>query len=305
LHNYLPFTVLTFVAVVIGGLIQLIPTVTVNRAKNIEDRLQKIYTPLELAGRDLYVSEGCYNCHSQMIRTMVPDVLRYGDYSRLGESIYDHPFQWGSKRTGPDLAREGKGPAKKSDSWHYKHLVDPRSMSPGSNMPPYAFLAEKTFDQKALPSKIAVMTRLGVPYPVMEATEIKLNALQQGAEIAKRLAEEGVAVTPDKQIVAVIAYLQKLGHYEVPEAAKPGPSAAGGALPADPWQPRQLPLGCGFQLTSYLRLMFYRVAYEHWHDVVPFIAFGTTALIFLTMSVRGLLLNKDKAEQMSHIPLDD
>ncbi len=237
LQNYLPFTVLTFVAVVIGGLIQLVPTVTVNRAKNIEDRLQKIYTPLELAGRDLYVSEGCYNCHSQMIRTMVPDVLRYGDYSRLGESIYDHPFQWGSKRTGPDLAREGKGPAKKSDSWHYKHLVDPRSMSPGSNMPPYAFLAEKTFDQKALPSKIAVMTRLGVPYPVMEATEIKLNALQQGAEIAKRLADEGVAVTPDKQIVAVIAYLQKLGHYEVPEAAKPGPAPLTVPFPLTPGNP--------------------------------------------------------------------
>jgi cbb3-type cytochrome oxidase cytochrome c subunit len=107
LHNWLPFTMLTFVAVALGGLIQIIPTITVNTAKNMEDRIQQLYTPLELAGRDIYVSEGCYNCHSQMIRTMLPDVLRYGDYSRLGESIYDHPFQWGSKRTGPDLAREG------------------------------------------------------------------------------------------------------------------------------------------------------------------------------------------------------
>ena len=217
LHNYLPFTVLTFVAVVLGGLIQLVPTVTVNRAKNIEDRLQQVYTPLELAGRDIYVSEGCYNCHSQMIRTLVPDVLRYGDYSRLGESIYDHPFQWGSKRTGPDLAREGKGPSKKSNSWHYKHLMDPRSMSPGSNMPTFAWMAEEPFDQKALPSKIAVMTTLGVPYPVMEATEIKMKALEQGVAIAKNLSDEGIVVMPDKQIVAVIAYLQKLGHYDVPE----------------------------------------------------------------------------------------
>ncbi len=217
LHNYLPFTVLTFIAVVLGGLIQLVPTVTVNRAKNIEDRLQQVYTPLELAGRDIYVAEGCYNCHSQMIRTLVPDVLRYGDYSRLGESIYDHPFQWGSKRTGPDLAREGKGPNKKSNSWHYKHLMDPRSMSPGSNMPNFAWMAESPFDQKALPAKIAVMTTLGVPYPVMEATEIKMKALEQGVAIAKNLSDEGIVVMPDKQIVAVIAYLQKLGHYDVPE----------------------------------------------------------------------------------------
>jgi cytochrome c oxidase cbb3-type subunit I/II len=219
LHNYLPFTILTFVAVVVGGLIQLVPTVTVNRAKNIEDHLQKPYTPLEVAGRDIYVSEGCYNCHSQMIRTMVPDVLRYGDYSRLGESIYDHPFQWGSKRTGPDLAREGFGPNHKSDSWHYKHLMDPRSMSSGSNMPPYSHLAETPFDQKTLPKKIAVLTQLGVPYPVMEATEIKMKALEQGAALAKSLASEGIVVQPDKQIVAVIAYLQKLGAYEMPEIA--------------------------------------------------------------------------------------
>ncbi len=237
LHNYLPFTILTFVAVVLGGLIQLIPTITVNRAKNIEDRLQSVYTPLELAGRDIYVSEGCYNCHSQMIRTMVPDVLRYGDYSRLGESIYDHPFQWGSKRTGPDLAREGKGPNKKSNSWHYKHLMDPRSMSPGSNMPTYAWMNEDTFDQKALPSKIAVMTTLGVPYPVMEATEIKMKALEQGTEIAKNLSAEGIVVMPDRKIVAVIAYLQKLGHYEVPkleEKLNKTPLAVSFPKPGDP-----------------------------------------------------------------------
>ena len=113
IENYLPFTVLVFVAVAIGGSVQIIPSLIVNREKNIEGRLQELYTPLELAGRDLYVSEGCYNCHSQMIRTLVPEVMRYGragvadDYSHLGESLFDHPYQWGSKRTGPDLAREG------------------------------------------------------------------------------------------------------------------------------------------------------------------------------------------------------
>jgi len=213
LHNYLPFTVLTFVAVVIGGLIQIIPTVTVNSAKNVEDRIQKLYEPLELAGRDIYVSEGCYNCHSQMIRTLVPDVMRYGDYSRLGESIYDHPFQWGSKRTGPDLAREGGA---RPDSWHYEHMMDPRSMSPQSNMPPYAHLKEKPFDQKALPKKIAVLRQLGVPYPPMDATEIKMKALEAGVKIAEELKKSNIVVRPDCELVAVIAYLQKLGQFEQP-----------------------------------------------------------------------------------------
>jgi cytochrome c oxidase cbb3-type subunit I/II len=226
LHNYIPFTILTFVAVVIGGLIQLVPTVTVNKAKNMEDRVQVPYTPLELTGRDVYVSEGCYNCHSQMIRTLVPDVLRYGPksdqgYSRLGESIYDFPFQWGSKRTGPDLAREG---GVRNNLWQYNHLMDPRSMSPGSNMPSYAFLAEKSFDQKSLPRKIAVMVQLGVPYPAMTGTEIKMKALEQGTVIAKDLELNGVKVSPDSEMVAIIAYLQKLGKYEIPAAPPEPPS---------------------------------------------------------------------------------
>ncbi|MCB1224933.1 MAG: cytochrome-c oxidase, cbb3-type subunit I [Verrucomicrobiales bacterium] len=214
LANYLPFTILTFVAVALGGLIQIVPTVVVNRARNVEDRIQKIYTPLELAGRDIYVNEGCYNCHSQMIRTILPDVLRYGDYSRLGESIYDHPFQWGSKRTGPDLAREG---GRYPDSWHFRHMQDPRSTSPGSNMPPYTWLYEDKFDQKTLPKKIAVLTRLGVPYPPMDAAEIRENAINQGIEIVKRLREENLYTEPDRKIVAVIAYLQKLGQFDTPQ----------------------------------------------------------------------------------------
>jgi cytochrome c oxidase cbb3-type subunit I/II len=214
LLNYMPFTVLTFVAVLLGGLIQIIPTVVVNRAQNIEDQIQKVYTPLELAGRDLYVNEGCYNCHSQMIRTMLPDVLRYGDYSRLGESIYDHPFQWGSKRTGPDLARVG---TRYAEDWHYKHMLDPRSTSPGSNMPPYAHLYERKFDQKSLPAKIAAMTQLGVPYPAMSGDEIKQKAIEQGIQVVGKLKEKGIAASPDTEIVALIAYLMKLGQYDTPE----------------------------------------------------------------------------------------
>src|SRR5690606_211460 len=145
----MPFTVLTFVAVAAGGLIQIVPTVLVHRAANVEDRIQIPYTPLELAGRDIYINEGCYNCHSQMIRTLVPDVLRYGragvpnDYSRLGESIYDSPSQWGSRRIGPDRSRVG---GKYTDSWHYQHMLDPRAISPGSNMPNYPWLIDSLTD---------------------------------------------------------------------------------------------------------------------------------------------------------------
>ncbi len=207
--NWIPFTVLTFFAVAIGGAIQIIPTITLQRASNIEDRLQVPYTPLELAGRDIYISEGCYNCHSQMIRTMVPDVLRYGEFSRLGESIYDHPFQWGSKRTGPDLAREG---GKRNHTWHYLHMMDPRSIEEKSIMPSYAWLKDKKADLAALPAKISVQRTLGVPYPEsLTPEEIQAQALQQGREISEALAKDFHAVEPDSQMVALIAYLQKLG----------------------------------------------------------------------------------------------
>ncbi|MBB5036195.1 cytochrome-c oxidase, cbb3-type subunit I [Prosthecobacter dejongeii] len=230
LENWLPFTVLTFIAVALGGLIQIIPTVMVNRAKNMEDRIQQVYTPLELTGRDIYVAEGCYNCHSQMIRTMLPDVLRYGDYSRLGESIYDHPFQWGSKRTGPDLAREG---GKYPHSWHYNHMMEPRSTSVGSNMPAYPHLFTEKFDQKTLPKKIAAMVHLGVPYPMMTAVEIKENAIKQGIEIVNTLKADKINALPDTKIVALIAYLQKLGKYETPEVE--------GKLPPIPAKPELIP----------------------------------------------------------------
>ncbi|RYD23582.1 MAG: cytochrome-c oxidase, cbb3-type subunit I [Verrucomicrobiaceae bacterium] len=251
-ENYLPFTVLVFVAVAIGGAVQIVPSLIVNREKNIEGRLQELYTPLELVGRDLYVSEGCYNCHSQMIRTLVPDVMRYGragvadDYSHLGESLFDHPYQWGSKRTGPDLAREG-GPlatgathmrvGKRGNDWHFNHFLNPRQTSPGSNMPAYPWLFENSADVKSLPAKIAAQSSLGVPWPAMSQHEIRDLAESQSQEIAASLVAAKVYL-PDKpdlqgddlrnhlaktQVVALIAYIQKLGAYRDIVKDKPLP----------------------------------------------------------------------------------
>ena len=217
LVNTAPFTILVVIAVAAGGLVQIIPTVLVHQAANVEDRRQVPYTPLELAGRDIFVSEGCYNCHSQMIRTLVPDVLRYGDYSRLGESIYDHPFQWGSKRTGPDLARVG---SKYPNIWHYRHMENPRSVSAGSTMPNYPWLLTKATDTAALPGKISVQRMLGVPYPAWSPAEVFANVDAQAKIIADDLRAAGTSVAPDREIIALIAYLQKLGKFEAVVPAK-------------------------------------------------------------------------------------
>ncbi len=208
LLNALPFTVLTFIAVAAGGLIQIIPTVMVEKAQNVEDRIQVVYTPLELAGRDIYIREGCYNCHSQMIRTLVPDVLRYGEYSRLGESIYDHPFQWGSKRTGPDLARVG---GKYPNIWHLRHMENPRSISVGSIMPNYPWLLQNDTDVAVLPAKIRVQRMLGVPFAALSPQQIFDSVDEQSKAIAKDLRSAGAYVAPEKEIIALTAYLQTLG----------------------------------------------------------------------------------------------
>lgn len=211
LANSLPFTALTIVAALIGGAVQIIPTVIINKAENIEGVRQIPYTPLELAGRDIYVREGCYNCHSQMIRTLVGDVLRYGDYSKLGESIYDHPFQWGSKRTGPDLARVG---SKYPNAWHYWHMMNPRQISPGSTMPNYPWLFVDRTDIEALPKKMAVLARLGVPYPETDVKRVQQESSVQAQTIVDDLKQQGVETLPDREIVALLSYLQKLGKSE-------------------------------------------------------------------------------------------
>jgi cytochrome c oxidase cbb3-type subunit I/II len=211
LVNTAPFTVLTFIAVVAGGLIQIVPLAVTHKAANIEDRRQLPYTPLELAGRDIYVREGCYNCHSQMIRTLVPDVLRYGEYSRLGESIYDHPYQWGSKRTGPDLARVG---GKYPNVWHLRHMEDPRSISASSNMPSYAWLSANDTDIAALPRKLSVQRTLGIPYPNWTPEQITTRVTEQAKAISADLRTAGAYLAPEKEMVALIAYLQVLGKSE-------------------------------------------------------------------------------------------
>lgn len=211
LQNSLPFSVLTLLAVLVGGVVQIVPLVTVDRELIVEDRMQIPYTPLELAGRDLYVSEGCYNCHSQMIRPFVAEVTRYGDYGRLGESVYDHPYQWGSRRIGPDLSRVG---GKYSDSWHYDHMMKPEQISPGSNMPSYPWLFEKDMDYTELSSKIAVQKILGVPFEDWTDEEIVNSAETQAKKIAKSLSEQGKEIESQRQIVALIAYLQQLGKSE-------------------------------------------------------------------------------------------
>jgi cytochrome c oxidase cbb3-type subunit I/II len=153
--------VFSFILVAIGGLLELIPTFLIK--SNIPTITSvKPYSPLELQGRDLYISNGCYVCHSQMIRPFRDEVARYGEYSKAGEFVYDHPFQWGSKRTGPDLARIGN---KYPDSWHYNHMLEPQSMSPGSIMPAYAWMLDDPIDTASTPAKIRAMQRLGVPYP--------------------------------------------------------------------------------------------------------------------------------------------
>jgi cytochrome c oxidase cbb3-type subunit I/II len=219
LANALPFSALTTIAVLIGGAVQILPTVFLDKTKQTEGVITEPYSPLQLYGRDLYVKEGCYNCHSQMVRTLVGDVLRYGAYSKIGESLWDHPFQWGSKRTGPDLARVG---GKYPNIWHFHHMQNPRDVSQGSTMPAYDWLLRDTVDWRVLPSRIAVQRRLGVPYPETTEDEIIAEAKAEAATIAADLRTAGARVEDDREIVSLIAYLQRLGKLEArPKATAP------------------------------------------------------------------------------------
>ncbi len=201
------FTVLTFVAILVGSVIEIWPTLFIHKYVPQSEAVQP-FTALEQAGRDIYVSEGCYTCHSQMIRKHPSDVLRFGPASTIGESMYDRPFQWGSKRTGPDLARVGK---KYSNLWHYRHMDDPRSMVEQSIMPRYSWLLEKKVDYYSLRKKLSVLKRLGVPYSQAQVSEADRWAENQAQLIVENLKEEGVDIKSDRQIVALIAYLQALG----------------------------------------------------------------------------------------------
>jgi cytochrome c oxidase cbb3-type subunit I/II len=199
--------VASFVLVAIGGLLELIPTFLIK--SNVPTIASvKPYTPLELQGRDLYISNGCYVCHSQMIRPFRDEVARYGEYSKAGEFVYDHPFQWGSKRTGPDLARIGN---KYPDSWHYNHMLEPGSMSPGSVMPAYPWMLDATIDTASTPAKIRTMQKLGVPYPAGYDQVANADLMKQAEQIKGRLAADKIKTPANREIIAMIAYLQRMG----------------------------------------------------------------------------------------------
>ena len=199
--------VASFVLVAIGGLLELIPTFLIK--SNVPTIASvKPYTPLELQGRDLYISNGCYVCHSQMIRPFRDEVARYGEYSKAGEFVYDHPFQWGSKRTGPDLARIGN---KYPDSWHYNHMLEPGSMSPGSVMPAYPWMLDATIDTASTPAKIRTMQKLGVPYPEGYDQVANADLMKQAEQIKGRLAADKIKTPANREIIALIAYLQRMG----------------------------------------------------------------------------------------------
>jgi cytochrome c oxidase cbb3-type subunit I/II len=207
----LVFTIWVVVAVASASLFEIIPTFLIK--SNVPTIASvKPYTPLELYGRDLYVSEGCYNCHSQMVRPFRAETLRYGEYSKPGEFIYDHPFQWSSRRIGPDLHRVGgKYSGSAGAMWHLNHFRDPQKMTPGSIMPRYPWFEEKAIDFASIQNRVDAMAMLGVPYgdAVNRAEEM---AREQANQVAMGIASAGGPMNlGDKQVVAMIAYLQRLG----------------------------------------------------------------------------------------------
>jgi cytochrome c oxidase cbb3-type subunit I/II len=219
-------TILATIAILIGGIIQIVPTILVK--SNIPTITSvKPYTPLELEGRDLYIREGCVGCHSQMVRPFRSEVERYGEYAKAGEFVYDHPFLWGSKRTGPDLLRVG---GKYSDNWHLNHMYDPQSMSAGSIMPAYQWLVKNKHNRSDIQDKMRAMVTLGVPYTEEDIANAAAAMQEQAIQIEKNLysdpdfakgyeqdkssaaanGEEFIEMR-DREIVALIAYLQRLG----------------------------------------------------------------------------------------------
>jgi len=201
------FMIIALLVILIGSFVELMPTLTIK--SNIPTIASvKPYTPLELQGRDLYIREGCLACHSQTVRPFRSETERYGEYSKAGEFVYDHPFLWGSKRIGPDLAREG---GKYPNAWHYNHMMDPRLMSPGSIMPNYDWFLTQTLDTSLTAKKINAMRTLGVPYPAGYEKIANRDLDKQAKGIADDLAKNHIKVTSDKEIIALIAYLQRLG----------------------------------------------------------------------------------------------
>jgi len=201
------FAIVTTIAISIGGIVEIVPMFTTVAGPEKPDWVSP-YTPLEVAGRDIYIREGCYVCHSQMVRPMRAELLRYGEWTRAGEYRYDHPFLLGSRRIGPDLQRVG---GKYPDAWHYEHMRDPRSTTPGSVMPPYAWLLERSIDPSDVRASVVALRKVGVPYTDADVDGVPGSLTDQGQQIVARLATAGIQTDPDREIVALIAYLQRLG----------------------------------------------------------------------------------------------
>jgi len=200
--------VATTVVISIGGLVEIVPMFTTSSLSWERADWVTPYTPLEVAGRDIYVREGCYLCHSQMIRPLRAEMLRYGEWTRAAEYQYDRPFLLGSRRMGPDLQRIG---GKYPDAWHYEHMRDPRATSPGSVMPPYPWLLDDKVDPADIGASVRALARVGTPYPETDDEWVTADVRRQGAEIVSTLSTTGITAEWDDEIVAMIAYLQRLG----------------------------------------------------------------------------------------------
>jgi cytochrome c oxidase cbb3-type subunit I/II len=206
-HKPILFTVLSLIAILIGGALEMVPTFLIK--SNIPTISNvKPYTPLEIHGRDIYIREGCVNCHTQMVRPFRSETERYGEYSKAGEFVYDHPFLWGSKRTGPDLHRLN---GKYSNAWHYNHLLAPDAVSTGSIMPSYPWLFEQSIDKNLTAGKINALRKVGVPYEEGYETIANEDLDKQASEIVLNLKTDGIETHSEAEIVALIAYLQRLG----------------------------------------------------------------------------------------------
>jgi cytochrome c oxidase cbb3-type subunit I/II len=201
------FAVATTVAILVGGIVEIVPMYTAGAGPETADWVTP-YTPLEVAGRDIYIREGCYLCHSQWVRPMRAEILRYGEWSRAPEYQYDRPFLLGSRRMGPDLHRVAQ---KYPDAWHYEHMRDPRSTSPGSVMPPYPWLLDATLDAEDVQASVRALRKAGVPYSESDVEGVVGSLADQGQQITASLAGAGIQTQADREIVALIAYLQRLG----------------------------------------------------------------------------------------------
>ncbi|MGC4250351.1 MAG: cytochrome-c oxidase, cbb3-type subunit II [Sphingobium sp.] len=227
-RNVTLLAALSLAVVAIGGIVEIAPLFWIdNTIEKVEG--MRPYTPLEQAGRNIYIREGCYNCHSQMIRPFRDETERYGHYSLAAESMYDHPFQWGSKRTGPDLARVG---GRYSDEWHVQHLIDPRAVVPESIMPPYAFLAERDLKAGDMAKDLTALSRVGVPYTKEDIAKANDDLKAQAdpnadtADLLKRYPKAQVRDfdgDPNRltEMDALVAYLQMLGTLVDVESARP------------------------------------------------------------------------------------